>query len=224
MAADVAWAGAFLSLPAGAAICDAACGPGADIAALQALAPGARVTAFDGHLPFVEAAHAAHPEARVLQGRLIAREEGLPDPPSLGPFDLIWCAGAMYFEGIEACLKHWRSALKPGGTIAFSECCWFTDTPSDAARAMWEEYPAMTNGAGVTEWIAEAGYDILGQKRLSDAAWEAYYTPMDARIAALRPGADPALTDVLEMALEEARIWRAHRDEFGYLLSVVRPR
>ena len=65
---------------------------------------------------------------------------------------------------------------------------------------------------------------MLGQRRLSDAAWEAYFTPLDARIAALRTrGADPALAQVLDEAEEEAACWRAHRDEYGYLLSVVRP-
>jgi hypothetical protein len=46
---------------------------------------------------------------------------------------------------------------------------------------------------------------------------------MEARIARLRPGADAALSQVLDMAEAEIAGWRAHRHETGYLLSVVRP-
>ncbi|MEM6388831.1 MAG: class I SAM-dependent methyltransferase [Pseudomonadota bacterium] len=226
-AADVAWLGRLLTLPRGAEICDAACGPGADIAALEQLAPEARVTAFDKHARFAARARRDHPEARVLRGQLIARErleDGTAhDPVTLGPFDLIWCAGAAYIEGIEACLDHWRNALKPRGVIAFSECCWFTDTPSSEVRAMWEDYPEMRNQAGISTWIHKTGFRILGQRRLSAAAWENYYRPLDARIEALRLEAETYedLSEVLAMASSEAEIWRAHSDEFGYLLSVV---
>jgi hypothetical protein len=71
--------------------------------------------------------------------------------------------------------------------------------------------------------IAAAGYALLGQRVLSDAAWEAYYDPMEERIARLRPGADPALAKVLDAGQAEIDLWRAHRRSFGYALSVVRP-
>ncbi len=58
-----------------------------------------------------------------------------------GPFDLIWSAGALYFLGVTDGLTGWRAALAPGGAVAFSEPCFFTDTPSDAARAFWDGYP-----------------------------------------------------------------------------------
>lgn len=226
-AADVAWLGRLLTLPRGADICDAACGPGADIAALEQLAPEARVTAFDKHARFAARARRDHPGARVLRGQLIAREpleDGTShDPVSLGPFDLIWCAGAAYIEGVEACLDHWRDALKPSGVIAFSECCWFTDTPSPEPRALWKDYPEMRNQAGISTWIHSEGFRILGQRRLSAAAWENYYGPLDERIEALRPEAEAneELAEVLAMATSEAEIWRAYADEFGYLLNVV---
>jgi hypothetical protein len=81
----------------------------------------------------------------------------------------------------------------------------------------------MSNEAGITQQIEDAGYVVLGQRRLSDAAWEAYYSPLDTRIAELRGWADAALNTVLDEATEEAACWRAHRDEYGYLISVVRP-
>lgn len=216
VAEDVAWAASLLNLPARARMADVACGPGGDIAALLEASPEGHVTALDLTPHFVQAARDAwQGDARVTV--LKADMKAIANP-----YDLIWCAGAVYFMGVEAALKSWRKSLLPNGAIAFSEPCWFTDSPSARAKAMWDlEYPSMTNEAGITAQIEAAGYTVLGQRRLPDAAWEAYFTPLEARIPALRKGADAALTSVLDEAEEEAACWRAHRDEFGYLLSVV---
>lgn len=215
---DVAWAASLAGVPADARIADVACGPGGDIAALLGAAPQGHVTALDKTAHFVDAARALwrdDPRVTVLRADMAS---------IINSYDLVWCAGAVYFMGVEAALGAWRKSLSKGGVIAFSEACWFTDTPSDRPKALWAEgYPAMTDTAGITAQIAAAGYEVLGQRRLPDAAWEAYFTPLDARIAALRPGADAALAQVLDAAEEEAACWRAHRDEYGYLLSVVRP-
>ena len=72
--------------------------------------------------------------------------------------------------------------------------------------------------------VEAAGFEVLGTRKVSDQAWEDYFAPIDARIAALRADADAALTAVLDEAEEEAACWRAHRDEAGYLLLVVRPK
>lgn len=216
--ADVAWATGLLDLPARARIADVACGAGADIGALLEAAPQGHVTAIDTTAHFVAAARArwrGDDRVTLLRADMAA---------IANRYDLIWCAGGVYFLGVEAALGAWRKSLRAGGAIAFSECCWFTDTPAPRARAFWEgEYPQMTDAAGVTAQIGAAGFRVLGQRRLADAAWEAYYTPLEARVAMLRGGADEALGAVLDAATEEIACWRAHRDEFGYLLSVVAP-
>jgi len=225
---DVAWAMEVAGTPEDAVICDAGCGPGADIPALLFGAPKGRVTGFDLHAGFVADAAARFendPRVQVLRGRLIAKEEDvLPDPTDLGPFDLIWCAGAAYFEGITECLRAWAPALKPGGVVAFSEVCWFTEKPSQEPLEFWAAYPAMTDAAGIAARVEAAGFDILASRPLGDAAWEGYYGPMERRIADLRPSADAALSKVLDEGDHEARIWRDYRAEWGYILSVVRPR
>ncbi|WP_375227987.1 class I SAM-dependent methyltransferase [Roseobacter sp. S98] len=216
--ADVAWATQLAGVPADARICDAACGPGADIAALLAAAPDGHVIALDTAEGFVKQAQAAHgsdPRTTIFAGDMAA---------VTGPFDLIWCAGAVYFLGVRQALETWKNALAPGGAVAFSQVCWFTDAPSQAAREGWAEYADMTDEPGVLSAIDAAGYDVLGTRRLSDAAWEAYYEPMDARIAQLTPEAGPALAAVLQEGRDEAALWRNHRTEFGYTLFVVRPR
>ena len=216
---DVAWATSLLSLPTRARMADVACGPGGDIAALLDAAPKGNVVALDATPHFVQAARDIWRDddrVTVLKAdmKVIANQ-----------YDLIWCAGAVYFMGVEAALRAWRNSLLPGGAIAFSEACWFTDAPSERAKALWDrEYRNMQDTAGITAQITAAGYEVVDQRRLSDAAWEAYFTPLDARIAMLREGADAALATVLDEAEEEAACWRAHRDEYGYLLSVVRPK
>ena len=51
---DVAWAAEMAALAPDARICEAACGPGADIPALLFAAPEANLIGFDLHQPFVE--------------------------------------------------------------------------------------------------------------------------------------------------------------------------
>ncbi|NBE08519.1 class I SAM-dependent methyltransferase [Paragemmobacter ruber] len=217
-AGDVAWALALAGVPEGAAICDAGAGSGGDVAALLAL-PGARVLAIDSHPGFVAQMRARFAgEARVVVEE--ADMAALARHPA-GPFDLIWCAGALYFLGLEAGLARMAGALKPGGVLAFSEPCVFVDAPSKAAVGFWEGYPAR-DAAGIGAAVAAAGYESLGARALGDAAWEAYYGPMEARIAALRPGADAALTAMLEVCAAEAALWRWVRGETGYLLTVAR--
>lgn len=175
------------------------------------------VVAVEAHAGFVAQARARYGgdgRVEVIEGDMGA----LP-----GRFDFIWCAGALYFFGVTAGLQGWRANLAPGAAVAFSEPCWFVDAPSARSRANWADYPAISDAAGIRARVRAAGYRVLDTRRLSDAAWEAYYGPLDQRIAALREGADAALAAVLDAAAEEAEAWRAGRREFGYLLVVAEP-
>ena len=217
-AADIVWAAEVLTLAPNAKMADIACGPGADIGALLAAAAQGHVTALDRTAHFVAAARATWADdarATILKADM-ARV--------MNTYDMIWCAGAVYFLGVTEALKHWRKSLKPGGAVVFSEPCWFTDARSAQAAENWATYPAMTDAAGISARVVAAGYEVVATRRLSDKAWEDYYTPLDVRIAALRPGADAALARVLDEAEAEAAVWRAHRDEFGYLLTIARPK
>lgn len=217
-AADVAWALALGSVPEGAVICDAGAGAGGDVAALLAV-PGARVLAVDTHVGFVAQMRARFAgEARVMVEE--ADMAGLAAHPA-GPFDMIWCAGALYFLGLEEGLARMAAALRPGGVLAFSEPCHFVDAPSAAAVAFWDGYP-VRDAAGIAGAVAAAGFESLGTRKVGATGWEAYYGPMEARIAALRPGAGAGLADMLDLCADEAAQWRQVRDETGYLLTVAR--
>jgi trans-aconitate methyltransferase len=209
---DIRWALATAGTPQGARILDAGCGPGGDIATLLEH-PGAAITAVDSHPPFIETIRARHPQITAFAGDMATAE---------GPFDLIWCAGALYFLGLASGLAAFRPRLADTGAIAFSEPCLFTDTPSDEATAFWEGYPARTE-TRLRDDVEGACYRILATRRLSDAAWDAYYAPLVARAAALRPNASPDLLRVILAAEAEAALWSRVKGETGYLLVLARP-
>lgn len=217
---DVAWACHLAGLARDANICDAGSGPGGDIAALLHAAPQGRVVAIDTHAPFVAQARARFAGDPRVQAQVA-------DMATLGdlkdaPFDLIWSAGALYFMGLEAGLPLFASALRPGGAAAFSYPCYFTDAPSAQARAFWQGFETPCRDALLSQ-VEGAGFTILGDRALCDASWEAYYKPLEARIAQLRPGADAALSVQLDENAAEAALWRQVRDETGYRLIVARP-
>ncbi|MEW9920705.1 trans-aconitate 2-methyltransferase [Marimonas sp. MJW-29] len=216
--ADIEWAAGVAGTPRNAQMADVGCGPGADIGSLLSVAPEGHVTALDKTAQFVEAAR----ERYAGDGRVTILRADMARIKN--QYDLIWCAGAVYFLGVTEALSGWRKSILPGGVVAFSEACWFTEQRPERAQAYFAaEYPTMTDEAGVLEKVSAAGYEVLGTRRLQDAAWEAYFQPIEARIAMLRAGADAALTEVLDEAEEEIAVWRAHRDAFGYLLTVARP-
>ncbi len=213
---DVIWAAGLAGVAPEARICDAGCGPGGDIAALLDVAPRGRVTAIDKHRGFVDdvlARHGDDPRVEAYTGDLAKLK---------GPYDFVWCAGAMYFVGIRKALRLWRPILAKGGAVAFSEPAFFTETPSEAARVFWDGYETETV-AGIGAHVAAAGYETLGTRIVSDAAWEAYFGPLESRIDALRARASEAMTAVLDAHAVEIATWRAVKAETGYLLSVVRP-
>ncbi len=217
---DVAWATSVAQIKSNASICDAGCGSGADIRALLKAAPVGQVLAIDAHEPFVEEVRARvgnDPRVTVRAGDMGAVE---------GPFDFIWCAGALYFLGVTEGLERWRNALAPDGLVAFSEPCWFNSPPPATGPAMnfWAEYPAITDAAGIDRRVRAAGFETIATRRISDAAWATYYKSLQARVVELRPRAkaDPELRAVLEAGQEEIDGWELARHESGYLLSVVR--
>ncbi|MBV0911919.1 class I SAM-dependent methyltransferase [Anianabacter salinae] len=213
------WALELARVPKDARILDAGCGPGADIAGLLHHAPEGHVTALDSHAPFIDAVRARHAgDSRVTAevADMLAAD---------GPFDLIWCAGAVYFAGVTEALTAWTPRLTGSKIVAFSQLAWkSSDRPTEAAAFWAEGYPPMTDRDGVLTQVQEAGYRIVAARFLPDAAWEAYYTPLGRRVAFLRSGEVPDdLAEALDAEEREMALWRAHRDAFGYLQVVATP-
>ncbi len=200
-----------------AVIYDVGCGPGGDVAGLLAHVPRGRVVAIDLHAPFIDQLRARFADEPRVEGRVGSMAD------LEGPIDLVWCAGALYFFGTVAGLRAFRGALAPGGAVVFSAPCWFVDEPSDTARAFWDGEDADVVGReALLAQVREAGFEPVADWPLPDEGWEAYYGPMEARIASLRPGASPELDEVLDAGEREIAGWRAARRETGYLVVVAR--
>jgi trans-aconitate methyltransferase len=213
---DVIWAAEAVGLSQSARVCDAACGPGADTQTLLSLLPQGQVTAVDKYRHFVD-------ELLVRIGDEPRLTAYAGDMAKLkGPFDLIWCAGAVYFLGIGPALTAWRPCLAKGGAVAFSEPCFFTEAPSERARAYWGGYDTGSEAA-IRAQVAGAGFEVLATRRVSDAGWAAYHATLGARLDALRGTDDPALQQVIAASDQEIADWQEIKHETGYLLLVVRP-
>ncbi len=214
---DVRWA---LSVTGPAArVCDVACGPGADTVVLAEALPDARIDAMDAQAHFVAEAQRRCAEygdrVQVFQGDMATLD---------GPYDLIWCAGALYFLGVTEGLRGWRPALAAGGRVAFSEPVWVDENPVQEARDFWADYPAITDRAGIEARVVKAGFDVLAVRRIIGDSWANYFEPMRARIAALRPDADAELAEVLDQEAREIALWSAAPDHIAYDLFVVAPK
>ena len=213
--ADVAWALYVAGTPAHARIMDAGAGSGADTVTLAKERPEAQITSVEQIGQYVDA---ARKRVAPFGARVQVRQGDMAK--ITGPYDLIWCAGALYFLGVTEGLRAWRGALAEGGRIAFSEAC-LLPNPSDNARAFWQEYPQVTNAEGIRARVADAGYRVVGERMVIGAPWAAYYDSMSARIEKLRPTATGDLLAALDEAQAEIDRWRAAPSEIAYLLMVV---
>lgn len=213
--ADVHWVLGQIVPPA--RVCDAACGPGADLVTLAEALPGAQIDGVDRQAHFVATARQRvarfGPRVSVVQ----ADYAGI-----VGSYDLIWCAGAVYFLGIERALAVWRGALAPGGRVAFSEPVW-VGAPSASAREFWRDYPAITDATGIDARVTAARFRTLATRLIVGPAWAAYSEPMEARLALLRPGADDDQVQAIADAVREIALWRENPGQIAYLLSLVAP-
>lgn len=216
---DVQWMLEQTGLSGQISVCDAGCGPGADAITLAEMLPEAQVTGIEQQAQFVEFA-----KARCFRfGDRVRVEQGdMADPG--GPYDLIWCAGALYFLGVAEGLRHWKDALTPGGWVAFSEPVKLSDPMPNAATAFWEEYPQITDLQGIADQVSAAGFEMADHRLITGEPWANYYAPMKTRLEKLSAG-DPG--DALMAAIEDARreiaLWEAAPDDIAYVLVLARP-
>jgi SAM-dependent methyltransferase len=211
-------------LPTPSRVLDIGCGPGMQTMDLAFLLPDAEIIAIDNHIPFVEATHRRAIAAGVdEQVRALAGDMKALDFPDAS-FDLIWCEGGAYLMGVEAALSSWRRLLKPDGRLAFTEAVWLTPDPPAEARAFWAEYPGIGDVEACRALAARAGYRLLGDFVLPEAAWwQDYYTPMAQRLELLEAkyAERPPALEVLATSRHEIEIYRRHADAYGYLFLVL---
>jgi trans-aconitate methyltransferase len=208
-------------------VLDLGCGPGAQTLVLADALPKATILALDLLPQMVDAARKN--VTRAGFGDRVRVEVGdMAEPPvAAGSQDLIWSEGAIYNLGIERALRDWRPLLTQNGHVAFTEPIWLKPSRPDELSKWWqEEYPAITDEAGVRELISKAGYETVGFFPLPAEAWDLdYYTPMRARIAELRkshPNDD--IADAISQVAEcEIDMHDRYADYYSYGFFIVKP-
>ena len=202
---------------------DLGAGQGRATFALARALPHARVMAVEIHAPFVE---------RIAKR---AREVGLADRVhavcgdmerieiARGSIDLVWAEGSIYVIGMERALAMWRPWLRPGGCVAFSDFVQWAGDLSREARAFWAvEYPDMASEAAIPSRAEAAGYRVVRRFRMPKDAHEAYYAPLEARVAELAGSADAGIRQILAGLRKEIAVVRRFSGEAGYTFFVLR--
>ena len=198
-------------------VLDLGAGHGRTTVGLARALPDARITAVEIHAPFVE---------RISRR---ARETGVADrvhalcgdmaeiDVAAGSIDLIWAEGSIYVVGMERALTMWRPWLREGGCVAFSDFVQWTGSLSKEAHAFWAiEYSDMASEAAIRSRAEAAGYRIVSNFRMPREAHDAYYVPLEARVAELAGCADTDVRRVLEGIRKEIDVVRRFPDEAGY--------
>ena len=201
---------------------DLGAGRGRTTFALAQALPHAQVTAVEIHAPFAE---------RIAQR---ARETGFADrvravcgdmakiDVAAGSIDLIWAEGSIYVAGMERALAMWSPWLRPGGCVAFSDFVQWTGDLSKEARAFWAvEYPDMASEDAIRSRAEAAGYRTVDSFRMSKDAHDAYYAPLEERVAELAGCADIEVRRVLEGIRKEIEVVRRFPEQAGYTFFVL---
>jgi SAM-dependent methyltransferase len=209
-------------LPPRPEVLDIGCGCGAQTLVV-ARKLGTPVTAIDNHGPVLERlSQSARAQGLDIRVRELSMFD-LPFEPA--SFDLLWAEGSIFIIGMEKGLRTFRELVRPGGTLTFSEMCWFgDDPPQEIADYFARIYPDLQKEKDVRRLAKEAGWSVVGDFRLPESAWwEGYYDPMLARLRELRER-NAAIPEALELyaSLElETEMFRRHAGTYGYAFFVL---
>lgn len=182
----------------------------------------ARITAVEIHAPFVRRITERARKAGVAHRVHVVCEDMEKIDIADGSIDLVWAEGSIYVVGMEQALLTWRSWLRPGGCLAFSDFVRWTDDLPAEARDFWAmEYPDMASEAVIHSRAEAAGYRVVSSLRMSEEAHEAYYLPLEARVTELTDHADASVQEILGGLRKEIDVVRRFLDEAGYMFFVL---
>lgn len=208
----------------GCRILDLGCGNGAQTICLARELRGG-ILAVDTHQAFLDEltkrAAAAGCGERV---RTLCADMGTIGPKQ-GPFDLIWCEGAIYNIGFEKGLRHCRTLLD-NGYLALTDLNWLGSERPEACRELFarEKLPVLDITESL-DIISAAGYETIGHFTLPPSSWWTdFYTPLARRLQELRrtQAADTALMEVVANIEAEIEVYRHHSAAYGYVFYVMK--
>jgi hypothetical protein len=148
--------------------------------------------------------------------------------PDLGgkTFNLVWAEGSAFVMGIPEALRAWRSFLKPGGALGFTELTWLDDGAPDECREFFAtEYPQMADVASHLATIEACSYEPVGRFTLPESSWwKPYYGPLAERLAVYDAPDDDETQAVLAMIRREIDVYRSFSRWYGYVFFLLRTR
>lgn len=204
-------------------IADIGCGTGGQTFMLARNTTGT-ITALDAFPGFIDKLN-LHAGRMNLQDRI----KGVTGFMESLPFqheslDLIWSEGAIYNIGFERGINEWRAFLKPGGYIAVSESCWFTEERPAEIHDYWmQNYSEIDTIPAKVAQMQKAGYIPVATFALPENCWiEHYYLPMaDARKRFLlaHEGNKAAERFVEYLQLEES-LYHKYKKYYGYVFYI----
>ncbi len=224
---STAFASTFIpSPPKKGKILDIGCGSGMQTVALARLCPESRVTATDIYQPFLDAVLTRAKKAGV-DNRIVTRQASMDSLPfDAGSFDIVWAEGSSFIIGILPALQTWKKFLKPGGYLVFSDCTWYTDTPSLECKEFFDAIsPGMPTESEVEEMIQNEGYSLVGSFRLPDSAWwDNFYHPLTDRLGMLKEkyANNPDAQEIIRGLEWEMEIRRKYPGEYGYTFFIMK--
>lgn len=211
-------------LPPNAAILDIGCGPGMQTLVL-ADNSDAHITATDLYPMFLDELNERAAAANLADRITTAEADMTALPFAPDSFDVLWSEGAVYIMGVAEALTAWRPFLKSGGYLAFSEITWLKPDPPSEVYDYWQaDYPAITTAENVLKTIHKTGYTIIGHFAIPNHAWwDDYYTPLEAKLPALRQkyADDPAAQAVFDAAAREIDICRRFGEWYSYTFFIA---
>ena len=203
-------------------VLDLGVGHGRTTFALAQALPDARITAVEIHAPFVERISQCASETAVADRVHALCGDMAKINVAAESIDLVWAEGSIYVVGMERALATWRPWLRPGGCVAFSDFVQWTGNLSKEARAFWAvEYPDMAPEVAVWSRAEAAGYRVVSSFRMPKEAHDAYYVPLEARVAELAGCADTGVRRVLGDIRKEIDVVRRFSEEAGYTFFVL---
>ena len=204
-------------------IADIGCGTGGQTMVLAKHAPG-HITGMD---LFPEFIHIFNTNA--AKQNLQERVKGMVGSMDNLPFqkeelDLIWSEGAIYNIGFERGINEWRHFLKPGGYIAVSEACWFTESRPEEVEAFWQEaYPEIDLISTKVAQMENAGYMPVATFMLPENCWtDNYYVPqVQAQNHFLKKHTgNKAAEEFVENQRREAYVYSMYKAYYGYAFYI----
>ena len=204
-------------------VLDLGCGNGAQTLCLARLLEG-RITAVDTHRPFIETLGARARAAGCADRIRPLCADMAAITPEQGPFDLIWCEGAIYNMGFENGLRHCRRLLTKG-YLTLSDLGWLGEERPQACLDLFASAGASVLGIGDYQaLIREAGFELLWHFVLPESSWWTnFYIPLARHLGELRatfPG-DLPLQEMIGLVENEIEVFRRYSQAYGYVFYVM---